>query len=110
MRTSGAGRIRRGRHCPVPEVRLGELVKIEHWVLAERQGQAAAPLHARLGRPFTDVPFFWSVHYDVTLSYVGHAQKWDAVEVRGDLAARDAAVVFRRSGVPLAVRDVGRVA
>jgi NAD/ferredoxin-dependent reductase-like protein len=61
-----------------------------------------------LGRPFRDVPFFWSVHYDVTLSYVGHAREWDAIDVEGDLAARDASIVFRRSGVPLAVVTVGR--
>src|SRR6266481_1405992 len=108
MRTSAPGVFAAGALARYPEVRLGELVRIEHWVLAERQGQAAARSMLGLGRPFTDVPFFWSVHYDVTLSYVGHAQKWDAVEVRGDLAARDAAVVFRRSGVPLAVVTVGR--
>ena len=27
-----------------------------------------------LGRPFRDVPFFWSAHYDVTLAYVGHTR------------------------------------
>ena len=61
-----------------------------------------------LGRPFRDVPFFWSVHHDVTLSYVGHARQWDQVDVQGDLAARDATVVFRRSGALLAVVTVGR--
>jgi hypothetical protein len=81
---------------------------LEQWVLAERQGKAAARAMLGVGRPFTDVPFFWSVHHDLTLPYVGHARKWDAVEVGGDLAARDAAVVFRRSGVPLAVVTVGR--
>jgi apoptosis-inducing factor 3 len=108
MQTSAAGVFAAGDIARYPEARLGEPVRIEHWVLAERQGQGAARAMLGLGRPFTDVPFFWSVHYDVTLSYVGHAQKWDAVEVRGDLAARDAAVVFRRSGVPLAVVTVGR--
>lgn len=83
-------------------------MRIEHWVLAERQGQAAARAMLGLGRPFRDVPFFWSVHYDATVCYVGHAKQWDEVDVRGDLAARDAAVVFRRSGVPLAVVTVGR--
>jgi len=108
MRTSAAGVFAAGDIARYPEARLGEPVRIEHWVLAERQGQAAARAMLGLGRPFADVPFFWSVHYDVTLLYVGHAQKWDAVEVRGDLAARDATVVFRRSGVPLAVVTVGR--
>ena len=42
-----------------------------------------------------DVPFFWSQHHDVTLGYVGHAEKFDAPEVHGDLDARDAHVVYR---------------
>jgi 3-phenylpropionate/trans-cinnamate dioxygenase ferredoxin reductase subunit len=108
MQTSAAGVFAAGDIARYPEARLGELVRIEHWVLAERQGQAAARAMLGLGRPFGDVPFFWSVHYDVTLSYVGHARQWDEVEVRGELSARDATVVFRRSGTPLAVVTVGR--
>jgi len=108
MQTSAAGVFAAGDIARYPEARLGELVRIEHWVVAERQGQAAARAMLGLGRPFRDVPFFWSVHHDVTLSYVGHAGQWDQVDVRGDLAARDATVVLRRSGVPLAVVTVGR--
>jgi NADPH-dependent 2,4-dienoyl-CoA reductase/sulfur reductase-like enzyme/nitrite reductase/ring-hydroxylating ferredoxin subunit len=108
MQTSAAGVFAAGDIARYPETRLGELVRIEHWVLAERQGQAAARAMLGLGRPFRDVPFFWSAHYDVTLSYTGHAKEWDEADVRGDLSARDAAVVFRRSGVPLAVVTVGR--
>jgi anthranilate synthase component 1 len=108
MQTSVPGVFAAGDVARYPEVRLGEQVRIEHWVVAERQGQAAARAMLGLRRPFRDVPFFWSVHYDVTLSYVGHAREWDAIDVRGDLAARDAVVVFRRSGIPLAVVTVGR--
>jgi apoptosis-inducing factor 3 len=108
MQTSAPGVFAAGDIARYPEARLGALVRIEHWVVAERQGQAAARAMLGLGRPFRDVPFFWSVHYDVTLSYVGHAREWDAIGVRGDLAARDAVVVFRRSGAPLAVVTVGR--
>ena len=108
MQTSAPGVFAAGDIARYPEARLRALVRIEHWVVAERQGQAAARAMLGLGRPFRDVPFFWSVHYDVTLSYVGHAREWDAIGVRGDLAARDAVVVFRRSGAPLAVVTVGR--
>jgi apoptosis-inducing factor 3 len=108
MQTSTPGVFAAGDIARYPEARLGELVRIEHWVVAERQGQAAARAMLGLGRPFRDVPFFWSVHYDMTLSYVGHARQWDEVEVLGELAARDATVVFRRSGTPLAVVTVGR--
>jgi 3-phenylpropionate/trans-cinnamate dioxygenase ferredoxin reductase subunit len=108
MQTSAPGVFAAGDIARYPEARLGEPVRIEHWVVAERQGQAAARAMLGLGRPFRDVPFFWSVHYDVTLSYVGCAREWEAIDVRGDLAARDAVVVFRRSGMPLAVVTVGR--
>jgi NADPH-dependent 2,4-dienoyl-CoA reductase/sulfur reductase-like enzyme len=91
-----------------PEPRLGKPVRIEHWVVAERQGQAVARDMLGLGTPFQDVPFFWSQHYDVTLAYVGHAEAWDAVEVKGNLEERDAAVVYRQGGRALAVVTVGR--
>ncbi len=46
------------------------------------------------GHPFTDAPFFWSQHYDVTLAYVGHAPAWDRIETRGDLSKRDYAAAY----------------
>jgi NADPH-dependent 2,4-dienoyl-CoA reductase/sulfur reductase-like enzyme/nitrite reductase/ring-hydroxylating ferredoxin subunit len=91
-----------------PERVSGQPVRIEHWALAERHGQAVAREILGIGGPFRDVPFFWSQHYDVAISYVGHAASWDSLELRGDLSARDAAAVFRRKGRVLAVATVGR--
>jgi hypothetical protein len=77
-------------------------------VVAERQGQVAA--RNLLGRRerFEAVPFFWSQHYDVTIRYVGHAERWDRVAVDGSLEARDATVRFTRDGRTLAVATVSR--
>ena len=106
---SSAPRIWAAGDCArYPEARLRKPVRIEHWVVAERQGQAVARDMLGLGAPFRDVPFFWSQHYDVTLAYVGHADSWDAIEVAGSLAERDAAVVYRHAGRALAVVTVGR--
>ena len=55
-----------------------------------------------------DVPFFWSQHHDVTIGYVGHAERFDAAEVHGDLAAGDAHVVYRDGGRIAAVATLGR--
>ena len=85
----------------------GEQVRIEHWQVAVRHGQAVA--RAMLGKPGRrDVPFFWSQHHDVTLGYVGHAEKFDKPEVHGDLDKHDAHVVYRDGQTIRAVVTLGR--
>jgi NAD(P)H-nitrite reductase large subunit len=108
FRTSAPGIWAAGDVARYPEPRLRTAVRIEHWVVAERQGQAAARDMVGLGMPFRDVPFFWSQHYDVTLRYVGHATAQDVLELTGSLPDRDATVVYRRAGKVLAVVTIGR--
>ncbi len=91
-----------------PDPWSGEAVRIEHWVVAERMGQAAARNMLGAAQPYRDVPFFWSAHYDLTLSYVGHAEAWDEIELRGSLEQRDALVAFRQAGRIVAVVTIGR--
>jgi NADPH-dependent 2,4-dienoyl-CoA reductase/sulfur reductase-like enzyme/nitrite reductase/ring-hydroxylating ferredoxin subunit len=108
LRTSAADVWAAGDIARYPEQRLGTKVRIEHWAAAERQGQSVAADMLGLGVPFNDVPFFWSAHYDVTLSYVGHASGDAQIEVIGNLAKRDATVVYRLDGNVAAVLTVGR--
>ena len=69
-----------------PYVPMGESTRIEHWRLAAQQGRiAAANMLEQKQRTDRIVPFFWSGQYDVKLRYVGHAEKWDAIEIDGDL-------------------------
>ena len=90
-----------------PDRLTGEAVRIEHWVVAERQGQTAA--RNILGsRERFEVPFFWTQQHDLTLSFVGHARQWDRVEIDGSIGDRDVTVSYWRGGRKLAALTIGR--
>jgi hypothetical protein len=59
-------------------------------------------------KAFAEVPFFWSQHYDVPINYVGHAAKWDKLEIDGDIKGRDCVVRYRAGGKVLAVASIYR--
>ncbi len=90
------------------DARTGERMRVEHWVVAERQGQSVARTMLGGTEPFDDVPFFWSAHYDATFSYVGHATQWDAARMDGTPEARDCRVELSAKGKVLAVITLGR--
>jgi len=108
LRTSAAGLWACGDVARFPDPLSGDAIRIEHWVVAERQGQAVARNLLGEARPFRDVPFFWSLHHELTINYVGHVSRFDRAQVIGDLAARDAAVVYRRGPRIAAVATIGR--
>ena len=91
-----------------PDPHSGENIRVEHWVLAERQGQIAALNMLGMGQRFTAVPFFWSQHYDIPINYVGHAEKWDDIAIEGDVGAKDCVLRYRLGGKVLAVASIFR--
>ena len=90
-----------------PDPRAGR-IRVEHWVVAERQGQMAARNILGARERFTVPPFFWSNHFDLHIRYVGHGSGEDEVSVSGNLKAKDASAVFRAGDKVTAVASIGR--
>lgn len=108
LETSAPGVYAAGDIARWPDVNSGESLRIEHWVVAERQGQTAAQNMLGLRVPFADVPFFWSQHYDVPINYVGHATSWDDIEIDGEVMDRDCLLRFKQNGRVKAVASIFR--
>lgn len=108
LETSAAGVYAAGDIARWPDPHTGQSIRVEHWVVAQRMGQAAARNMLGARQKFAEVPFFWSAHYDMSVNYVGHAAKWDDTRVDGDPDARDVAVWYEQAGTGRALATIFR--
>jgi NADPH-dependent 2,4-dienoyl-CoA reductase/sulfur reductase-like enzyme/nitrite reductase/ring-hydroxylating ferredoxin subunit len=108
LQTSAPGIFAAGDIARWPDPHSGQAIRVEHWVVAERQGQTAALNMLGLREKFEAVPFFWSQHYDIPINYVGHGEHWDELVVEGDITGKDCLLRFKLKGRTLAAASIFR--
>jgi apoptosis-inducing factor 3 len=108
LQTSAPGIYAAGDIARWPDPHTGQKIRVEHWAVAQRQGQVAALNMLGRRQRYDAVPFFWSQHYDVAIQYAGHAEQWDTTQIDGSPDARDCTVRYLAGGRVVAVVTIGR--
>ncbi len=85
METKEKGVFAAGDIALFPRMKTDKTTRIEHWAVAESQGQHAA--RAMLGNPesYREIPFFWTMQYDFHMKYIGYPGDADSIEYLGDV-------------------------
>jgi 3-phenylpropionate/trans-cinnamate dioxygenase ferredoxin reductase component len=109
LQTSVEGIYAAGDVCSYHSAVHGRRLRIEHWDVALQQGQYAA--RAMLGeeKPYDVVPYFFSDLADwASYEYVGPAETWDEIVLRGDYDAGEFTGWYLEGGKVAAALTVGR--
>lgn len=109
LETSVKGVFAAGDVARYPDAYSEQRIRVEHWVVAERQGQVVARNMLGHRDRFDDIPFFWSAHYDVVqIGYTGHVDRWDSTVVDGNIEKLDCAVSYLAGGKRRAMATINR--
>ena len=109
LETSASGIFAAGDVARWPDAYSEARLRVEHWVVAERQGQVVARNMLGNRDRFDDIPYFWSAHYDkLSIAYTGHVEKWDETRIEGDVAKMDCAVAYMVGGKRRAMATINR--
>jgi len=108
MQTSNRDIYAAGDIAAYPDPFSGERARVEHWVVAERQGEIAAANMLGESQAFDSAPFFWTEQFGVTIRYVGRAAGWDAATCEGDFASGSFVARYFKDGEHCATATIGR--
>jgi apoptosis-inducing factor 3 len=87
-----------------PDPHTGENIRIEYWVVAERQGQTLAQIFSDGANDF---PLSRSSRAAITTRRsIASVEKRDELEIEGDINARDCLVRYRRGNEVLAIASI----
>ncbi|WP_413578205.1 FAD-dependent oxidoreductase [Bdellovibrio sp. HCB290] len=108
LETSVPGIYAAGDIARWPDPRSMRPIRVEHWEVAERQGQVVACNMLRIKTKYNDVPFFWTQQFDKIICYIGYSDRFDRMDVLGDPGKDDFAVVYYEDDRIVAFMSVGR--
>jgi 3-phenylpropionate/trans-cinnamate dioxygenase ferredoxin reductase component len=99
LETSVAGIFAAGDVCSYDSEIHGRRIRVEHWDVALQQGRHAAKAMLGSTDAYREVPYFFSDLADwASLEYVGPAEEWDEVVIRGDFDGGEFSAWYLKEG------------
>ncbi|KAF4734720.1 Apoptosis-inducing factor 3 [Perkinsus olseni] len=97
-----------------PDVKTGDLTRVQHWDVAMQQGRVAAANMTGSSRPYVTSPFFWTTLFGRSLQYVGNtggreqSEHFDDVYIEGAVDKCNFVAFYCKGDSVVAAATVGR--